>query len=175
MRPSHTYDQRKPPLLGGWTQIDRMRRGRPVVVHGDGSSLWTLTHSRDFAVGFVGLLGNPQTFGDAFHITSDEALSWDQIFETLAAAAGVAHPQLVHIPSEVIARADRAWGDALLGDQTHSLVFDNSKLRRLVPDFNPTTPFHAGAREIVAWFDADPSRQQVDQKLDDTIEKLLAG
>ena len=152
-----------------------MRRGRPVLVHGDGSSLWTLTHSRDFAVGFVGLLGNPQTFGDAFHITSDEALPWDQIFETLAAAAGVAHPQLVHIPSEVIARADRAWGDALLGDQTHSLVFDNSKLRRLVPDFNPTTAFHAGAREIVAWFDADPSRQQVDQKLNATIEKLLGS
>ena len=175
MRPSHTYDQRTPPLVGGWTQIDRMRRGRPVLVHGDGSSLWTLTHSRDFAVGFVGLLGNPQTFGDAFHITSDEALPWDQIFETLAAAAGVAHPQLVHIPSEVIARADRAWGDALLGDQTHSLVFDNSKLRRLVPDFNPTTAFHAGAREIVAWFDADPSRQQVDQKLNATIEKLLGS
>lgn len=175
VRPSHTYDQRKPPLVGGWTQIDRMRRGLPVVVHGDGASLWTLTHSRDFAVGFVGLLGNPQTFGDAFHITSDEALPWDQIFEILAAAAGVAHPQLVHVPSEVIARADRDWGDALLGDQTHSLVFDNSKLRRLVPDFRPSTPFHVGAREIIAWFDADPSRQQVDQKLNDTIEKLLVG
>jgi nucleoside-diphosphate-sugar epimerase len=175
VRPSHTYDQRTPPLIGGWTQIDRMRRGQPVVVHGDGTSLWTLTHSRDFAVGFVGLLGNQQTFGDAFHITSDEALPWDQIFEVIAAAAGVAHLQLVHIPSDVIARADRDWGDALLGDQAHCLVFDNSKVKRLVPDFSPRTPFHVGAREIIAWFDADPSRQQVDDQFNDTIEKLLAG
>ena len=175
VRPSHTYDQRKPPLIGGWTQIDRMRRGLPVVVHGDGTSLWTLTHSRDFAVGFVGLLGNPHSLGEAFHITSDEALPWNQIFEILAAAAGVAHPELVHIPSEVIARADRDWGDALLGDQAHCLVFDNSKLRRLVPDFSPRTPFHTGAREIVAWFDADPSRRQIDDQLNKTIDGLIAG
>ena len=175
VRPSHTYDQRTPPLVGGWTQIDRMRSGQPVLVHGDGTSLWTLTHSRDFAVGFVGLLGNPQTFGDAFHITSDEAIPWDQIFEVIAAAADVAQLRLVHIPSEVIARADRRWGDALLGDQAHCLVFDNSKVRRLVPDFGPRTPFHVGAHEIIAWFDADPSRQQVDVQLNDTIEKLLAG
>ena len=175
VRPSHTYDQRTPPLIGGWTQVDRMRRGQPVLVHGDGTALWTLTHSRDFAVGFVGLLGNQQTFGDAFHITSDEALPWDQIFEVIAAAAGVRDLQLVHIPSDVIARADRNWGDALLGDQAHCLVFDNSKLRRLVPDFSPRTPFHVGAREIIGWFDADPSRQQVDVQLNDTIEKLLAA
>ncbi len=175
VRPSHTYDQRTPPLTGGWTQIDRMRRGQPVLVHGDGTSLWTLTHSRDFAVGFVGLLGNQQAFGDAFHITSDEAIPWDQIFEVIAAAAGVEQLRLVHIPSEVIARADRNWGDALLGDQAHCLVFDNSKVRRLVPDFGPRTPFHVGAREIIAWFDEDPSRQQVDVRLNDTIERLLAG
>ena len=175
VRPSHTYDQRKPPLIGGWTQIDRMRRGLPVVVHGDGTSLWTLTHSRDFAVGFVGLLGNPHSLGEAFHITSDEALPWNQIVEILAAAAGVAHPELVHIPSEVIARADRDWGDALLGDQAHCLVFDNSKLKRLVPDFSPRTPFHTGAREIVAWFDADPSRRQIDDQLNKTIDGLIAG
>jgi nucleoside-diphosphate-sugar epimerase len=152
-----------------------MRRGRPVVVHGDGTSLWTLTHSRDFAVGFVGLLGNPRTFGEAFHVTSDEVLSWNQIFEVIAAAAGAAHPEFVHIPSEVIARVDRGWGDALLGDQAHSLVFDNAKVKRLVPDFRPSTPFHVGAREIIAWFDADPSRQQVDHEFNTTIENLLTG
>ncbi len=174
VRPSHTYDQRTPPLIGGWTQVDRLRRGQPAVVHGDGTSLWTLTNSRDFAPGLVGLLGNPRTLGEAFHITSDEALPWDQIFEIIASAAGVAHPQLVHIPSEVIAQADREWGDALLGDMAHSMVFDNSKVKGLVPDFRPQTPFHVGAREIVAWFDADPSRQQVDAQFNDTIEQLLA-
>jgi len=173
VRPSHTYDQRTPPVYGGWTQIDRMRRGKPVVVHGDGTSLWTLTHSADFAVGFLGLLGDPRTFGHAFHITSDEVFSWNQIYEILAAAAGVGAPKLVHVPSETIAATDRDWGDALLGDMAHSLVFDNTKIKRLVPDFITRTSFPTAAGEIIAWFDADPTRQRVDTGLNALIESLL--
>jgi nucleoside-diphosphate-sugar epimerase len=174
VRPSHTYDQRTPPVYGGWTQVDRMREGRPVVVHGDGTSLWTLTHSNDFAVGFIGLLGDPRTLGHAFHITSDQVFSWNQIYEILAAAAGAAAPKLVHVPSETIALADKDWGDALLGDMAHSLVFDNNKLKQLVPDFATRTSFPTAAREIVAWFDADPARQRVDGRLTAVIDSLLA-
>jgi nucleoside-diphosphate-sugar epimerase len=175
VRPSHTYDQRTPPVYGGWTQIDRMRRGKPVVVHGDGTSLWTLTHSTDFAVGFVGLLGDPRTLGHAFHITSDEVFSWNQIYATLATAAGVDAPQLVHVPSATIAAADHDWGDALLGDMAHSHVYDNTKIKRLVPDFLTRASFPTAAREIIAWFDADPARQRVDERLDAVIDGLLGS
>ncbi len=173
VRPSHTYDERTPPVYGGWTQIERMRQGKPVVVHGDGTSLWTLTHSSDFAVGLIGLLGDPRTFGQAFHITSDEVFSWNQINEILAAAAGAPSPQLVHIPSETIAEVDRDWGDALLGDMAHSLVFDNTKLKRLVPGFATRTTFPVAAREIVEWFDADPDRRRVDESFEAVVERLL--
>ena len=158
VRPSHTYDRTLLPFDGGYTVVARMRAGKPVVVHGDGASLWTLTHHRDFAVGFLGLVGNPHAVGEAFHITSDEWLSWNQIFELVARAAGV-EPRLVHVPSEVIAAYDPVWGASLLGDKTHSMIFDNSKLRRLVPEFQPRIPFWQGAREIMAWYDADPARQ----------------
>jgi nucleoside-diphosphate-sugar epimerase len=173
VRPSHTYDQRTPPVYGGWTQIDRMRRGKPVVVHGDGTSLWTLTHSSDFAVGFLGLLGDRRTHGHAFHITSDDVFSWNQIYAILAAAAGAPKPEIVHLPSATIAQADRDWGDALLGDMAHSLVFDNTKIRQLVPGFITRTSFPNAAREIAEWFDADPARQRVDARLDGVIDGLL--
>src|SRR5437868_4342833 len=120
VRPSHTYDPALLPLHGGWTVLDRMRRGLPVLVHGDGTSLWTLTHHRDFANGFVGLLGHASAIGDTFHITSDEALSWNQIHELLAGALRV-KPTLVHVPSEVIAAFDPRWGESLLGDKAHSM------------------------------------------------------
>jgi nucleoside-diphosphate-sugar epimerase len=174
VRPSHTYDRTLCPLHGGYTMVGRMREGRKVIVHGDGSSLWTLTHNRDFAAGFVGLLGNSRAVGDAFHITSDEALTWDQIYLLLAHAAGV-EPELVHVPSELIAAYDSRWGDGLLGDKTHSMIFDNTKIRRLVPDFVAPTPFAQGAREIVAWFDADPANRAVDEALDATIDRILAA
>jgi nucleoside-diphosphate-sugar epimerase len=173
VRPSHTYDKTLIPLDGGWTSIARMRAGKEVVVHGDGSSLWTLTHHVDFARGFVPLLGHPATFGDVFHITSDEWLTWDAIVYDLAAAAGVAEPHIVHVPSDAIAAADPVWGAGLLGDKTHSLVFDNSKLRRVVPDFAATIPFHVGAREIIRWYDEDPARQTVDGRLDQLMDDLV--
>ena len=172
VRPSHTYDRTMVPFDGGWTAVERMRQGRPVVVHGDGTSLWTLTHHRDFARAFVPLLAHPRTLGEAFHITSDDVLTWDAIAHALAAAAGV-EPRLVHVPSEAIAAADPDWGAGLLGDKAHSMVFDNTKVRRLVGDLGPFVPFEHGAREIVTWYDADPSRRRVNERLDAVMDRLV--
>ena len=174
VRPSHTYDQTLLPMDGGYTVVDRMRRGQPVIVHGDGTSLWTLTHHQDFAAAFTGLLGNPQAVGDTFHITSDEWLSWNQIFETVARAAGV-QAELVHVPSEVIASFDADWGAGLLGDKAHSMVFDNTKIKRAVPGFEAKISFARGAREIMAWYDADPARQVVDPQLDALMDRIIAA
>jgi nucleoside-diphosphate-sugar epimerase len=172
VRPSHTYDRTLVPLDGGWTSMARMRQGREVIVHGDGTSLWTLTPHLDFAAAFVPLLGHPRTIGDVFHITSDDVLTWNQIVETLAAAAGAPPPRIVHVPSDAIAAADPDWGAGLLGDKAHSMVFDNSKVRSVVPGWVARIPFEQGAREIVAWYDEDPARQQVDTRLDATMDKL---
>lgn len=173
VRPSHTYDQTLLPMRGRYTVVNRMRQGKKVVVHGDGTSLWTLTHHRDFAKGFVGLLGHPAAIGDAFHITSDEILSWNQIFQQVAAAAGT-EAQLVHIPSETIAQHDADWGSSLLGDKAHSMIFDNSKIKRFVPDFVATIPFWQGAQEIIAWYDANPARQAIDPTFDQFLDDLIA-
>jgi nucleoside-diphosphate-sugar epimerase len=173
VRPSHTYDRTLLPCHGGYTVVHRMRQGKPVVVHGDGTSLWTLTHHEDFARALVPLLGNPRAIGDTFHITSDEWLSWDQIHLMLANAAG-ATAALVHLPSAIIAKHDREWGDSLLGDKTHSMIFDNSKVKRLVPGWQARIPFARVVEEIMAYYDADPSRQVVDQAFDATMDKLVA-
>ena len=172
VRPSHTYDRTTVPFDGGWTVLGRMRQGKEIVVHGDGTSLWTLTHHTDFAKGFVPLLGHPRAVGDVFHITSDDVLTWNQIAEALADAAGV-EARIVHVPSDAIAAADPEWGAGLLGDKAHSMIFDNAKLRGLVPDYVATIPFHQGAREIVAWHDEDPSRQQTNAHLDAVMDQLV--
>ena len=172
VRPSHTYDHTLLPFDGGWTVVDRMKRGVPVVVPGDGTSLWTLTHSTDFAHAFVGLLGHPAAIGDSFHITSDEWLPWNEIYLTVADAAGV-DPELVHVPSDAVAAADPTWGAALLGDKAHSVIFDNAKVKRLVPDYVARVPFVRGAREILDWFEADPARQEVDAAMDATMDDLV--
>ncbi len=172
VRPSHTYDRTLLPFHGGYTSVARMRAGQPVVVHGDGTSLWTMTHHRDFAVGFLGLLGNRQAIGETYHITSDESLSWNQIYTLVAQAAG-AEPELVHVPSELIVRYDREWGASMLGDKAHSMVFDNRKIRSLVPEFNPRIPFSQGAREIMAWYDEDPARQVVDEHNNAVQDQLV--
>ena len=172
VRPSHTYDKTLVPFDGGWTVLGRMRQGKGIVVHGDGTSLWTLTHHEDFARGFVPLLGHPRTVGEAFHITSDDVLTWDQIAQTMAAAAGV-QARIVHVPSDAIAAADAEWGAGLLGDKAHSMVFDNTKLRSVVPGFVATMAFEQGAREILAWHDEDPARQQIDAHLDAVMDTLI--
>jgi nucleoside-diphosphate-sugar epimerase len=172
VRPSHTYSAPYVPIDGGWTAIDRMLRGEPVIVHGDGTSLWTLTHASDFAKGFVGLMGNAHAIGESFHITSDEWLTWNQIHEILAAAAGV-KATLVHVPSDLIAAYDPIWGESLLGDKTHSFILDNSKVKRLVPDFICTMPFSRGAEEIIAWHMADPARRKVDEAFNALCDRIL--
>ena len=172
VRPSHTYDKTLLPMDGGYTVVNRMRQGKKVIVHGDGSSLWTLTHHRDFAKAFVGLLGNSHALGETFHITSDELLTWNQIFALVARAAG-AEANIVHIPSDFIARFDAEWGASLLGDKTHSMIFDNSKIKRAVPDFVAAIPFSQGVREIMAWYDEDPSRQTVNADLDRLMDDII--
>ena len=174
VRPSHTYDPTLIPLEGGWTVIDRMRRGRPTVVHGDGTSFWTLTHSRDFAKGFVPLLGDPRVLGDAVHITTDEHLTWDAVAQGLATAAGTT-ADIVHVGSERLGRALPDWADGIVGDKAHSLIFDNTKIKTLVPDFVATTTWAQGAREIVDWYDAHPDHQVVDEALDAKLDEVAAA
>jgi nucleoside-diphosphate-sugar epimerase len=173
VRPSHTYDPTMVPFDGGWTVIDRMRRGKEVVVPGDGTSLWTITHHTDFARGFVPLLGRHDAIGEAFHITSDEALTWNDIYETMGRAAGV-EPRLVHVPSDAVAALDAEWGAALLGDKANSMIFDNSKIRRIAPGFSAAVPFWRGAEEIIAWHDAHPEARVVESELDALMDVLVA-
>jgi nucleoside-diphosphate-sugar epimerase len=177
VRPSLTYDLNFPIAIGGWTSytlIDRMKTGRPVIVHGDGSSLWVVTHADDFARGFLGLLGNLQTLGHAFHITSDEVLTWNQIYTTIADAAGV-QPKLVHIASDFIAQHAPDLGAGLLGDKAWSVIFDNSKIKSFVPGFQAVIPFREGARRTLAWYAADPSRQRIEPAVNDEMDRLLAA
>ena len=174
VRPSHTYDRTKIAMVGGWTDIHRMRSGLPVMVHGDGTSLWTLTHSQDFAKAFVGLLGRPQAVGESYTITSDEYLPWNQIYQLFARAAGVPEPELVHVCSETIAAHSAELGANLLGDRSHSVVFDNTKIKSLVPGYHATIPFADGARQIVQWFDANPRLQTVDQDYMALSDRLTA-
>jgi nucleoside-diphosphate-sugar epimerase len=173
VRPSHTYDDTALPTLGGWTDIARMRAGKPVVVHGDGTTQWTLTHSDDFAVGFIGLLGRPEATGNAYTITGDSAPTWDQVYTWLGRAAG-AEPTLVHVASETIAKELPDKGPGLVGDKAHSMVFDTTKLRRLVPEFATTIPYAEGARRVLAWYDSHPEAQQVDEELDAAFDRLVA-
>lgn len=173
VRPSHTYDGGSIPLEGGWTTLERMRRGAPVVIHGDGTSLWTLTHSRDFARAFAGLLGNPHALGAPVHITGDEVLTWDAIARLLGDALGV-EPDLVHVASETIARVAPDLGPGLLGDKAHSVVFDNTRVKSLVPGWTATIPFAGGAREIVEWHLADERRRRVESDLDAVFDELVA-
>ena len=174
IRPSHTYDEQGLPTLGHWTDIARMRAGRPVIVHGDGTSLWTITHADDFAVAFTGLLGNPAAIGEAFTITGTHAPTWNQIYGWLADAAGVASPDLVHVASDTIAAFEPELGPTLIGDKAHSMVFDVSKVQQLVPEFRTTITFDEGARRILAYHDAHPEAQQIDEGRDALFDRIEA-
>ena len=180
VRPSLTYGDLVVPLvLNSWQQsytaVARLRAGKPVVVPGDGLSLWTITHNSDFAKGLVGLLGHAGAIGHAFHITSDEALTWNQIFEQTAEAAGAPAPKLVHIASDFITACYPETTGTLLGDKSHSAVFDNTKVKRLVPDFVATTRFRDGIRQTLRWFDADPARRGIDAAVDQRYDRLIAS
>jgi nucleoside-diphosphate-sugar epimerase len=179
VRPSLTYgDTQIPLVLGSWqrpyTAVARMRQGKPIVIPGDGTSLWTITHNSDFAKGLVGLLGHQQAAGHAFHITSDEVLTWNQIAEAVASAAGV-EARIVHIASDFLAACLPELTGTLLGDKAVSAVFDNSKIKRFVPEFCATTPFARGIRRTLEWFEADPARQQIDAAADARWDRLIAA
>ncbi|MDQ8194276.1 SDR family oxidoreductase [Coraliomargarita sp. SDUM461004] len=176
VRPSLTYDTVIPTAIGGWndyTIIQRMRQRRPVVVHGDGSSLWTMTHATDFAKGFVGLLCNQQAIGEAFHITSDELLTWNQIYDAVGIAAGTGPVEKVHIPSSFIAKVVPTKKGSLLGDKAVSTIFDNSKIKRIVPDYQATTPFQRGIQRTLAWFEAKPKRMQTNQACHQLLDSII--
>jgi len=179
VRPSHTYGDTQFVLaVNNWeipyTAVDRMRRGKKSIVPGDGSSLWVLTHNSDFAQGLVGLLGRSQAIGHAFHITSDEVLTWDQIYTITAHAAGV-EPQLVHIASDFLAACVPDYVGSLIGDKSASVVFDNSKIKRFVPGYCARVPYSEGVRRTIAWFDADPERQIVDEQANAKWDKIIAA
>ena len=175
VRPSLTYSTVFPIAVGGWgcyTFVDRIKRGKKIIAHGDGSSLWTVTHSEDFAKGFIGLLGHIQSIGHAFHITSDEILTWDQIYRTIADAAGV-EAKIVHIPSDFINRMDTNIGANLFGDKAWSAIFDNSKLKSFVPEFKATIPFAVGVRKTLAWFNEDESRKVIVPEVNETMDRII--
>ncbi len=180
VRPSLTYGDTVVPLvLNSWPQpytaIARLRAGKPLVIPGDGLSLWTITHNSDFAKGLVGLIGHAGALGHAFHITSDEALTWNQIFHTTAEAAGGPPPRLVHIASDFIAACYPETIGTLLGDKSHSAVFDNTKIKRFVPDFVATTRFRDGITRTLRWLDGDPRRQTIDPAVDARYDRLIAA
>lgn len=177
VRPSHTYGDTQIALaINSWaksyTVVDRMRRGKKVIVPGDGSSLWVITHNSDFAKGMVGLLGHARAIGRAFHITSDEAMTWDQWYRVTAEAAG-ANAEIVHIPSDFLSACVPEMRGGLLGDKAASVVFDNSKIKWFVPDYRATTPYVEGIRRTLAWFDADPARRQIDDEANARWDKLI--
>jgi nucleoside-diphosphate-sugar epimerase len=178
VRPSLTYGLSQIPLVLGswqhpWTMIDRMRRGLPVIVPGDGTSLWTVTWNGDFAKGLVGLLGRELAVGHAFHITSDEVLTWDAIYTEAAHAAGV-EPRIVHMASDWLAARHPPFEGTLLGDKAHSAVFDNSKIKRFVPDFTCAVPWADGVRRSLAWFEEDPARRTIDEAHNAVLDGLVA-
>jgi len=179
VRPSLTFgDTQIPLVINSWqlpyTAIARMRQGKPLIVPGDGTSLWTITHNSDFAKGLVGLLGHQQAIGHAFHITSDEVLTWDQIYAAAAAAAGV-EAKIIHIASDFIVACLPDMTGSLVGDKSGSAVFDNSKIKRFVPDFCATTPFARGIAQTQAWFEADPARQRIDIEADQQWDRLISA
>lgn len=179
VRPSLTFDQTWIPLVINssqkpYTIVDRMLRGQQVIVPGDGSSLWVITHSSDFAKGFVGLLGHAEAIGQAFHITTDEVMAWDQFYRIVATAAGV-EPRLVHIPSDFIIACLPDQRGRLLGDKAVSVVFDNSKIKRFVPGYCATTTFAQGILQSLAWFAADPARKQIESAANAAWDKLITA
>jgi nucleoside-diphosphate-sugar epimerase len=175
VRPSQTYDQNFPVAIGGgafYTLADRLKKGRPIIVHGDGASLWVVTHADDFGRGFLGLVGNSNAIGNAFHIASDEVLTWEQIYQTIAEGLGV-EAKVVHIPSDFIARVEPELAGTLLGDKMWSAVFDNSKIKSFVPGFKAVIPFRDGIRRTLGWFETDERRQRVDEAAQEKIEHIL--
>ena len=178
IRPSHTYDDRSVPLgvhgeKGSWQVIKRMLDGKPVIVHGDGTSLWTMTYNVDFAKGFIGLMGNPHAIGEAFQITTDETLTWNQIYQAIADALGVEYKPY-YVPSDYLAAvSDYDYTGSLLGDKANSVVFDNSKLKKAVPEFVCTYRFDQGVRKVIENCLANPELQVEDPEFDAFCDRVI--
>jgi nucleoside-diphosphate-sugar epimerase len=172
VRPSHTYDETTVPIVGGYTAVSRMLSGKPVVIHGDGTSVWTLTYHRDFAKGLIGLLDNSRAMDEIFHITSDELLTWNQIYHLVAEAFGT-KVNAVHVPSEHIAKYDNELGSGILGDKAQSMIFDNSKIKSVVPDFQCDIKFKTGVKEIALWHSTNKPLLKIDKKLDEVFDKIV--
>lgn len=174
VRPSHTYDDANPPLPGGWAAVDRIARGEEIPVHGDGTSLWTLTHAEDFAQGLVGLLGNPRALGETFNITGSDVYTWDQIYTIVAQALGV-EARLVHVASEMypLVAPEWFWSGEMVGDIGHSAVFDTSKIRAFVPGFAPHLTFHRAVQRMVAWREEHPETSRGDAATDEVLTRVV--
>ncbi|NOU72901.1 NAD-dependent epimerase/dehydratase family protein [Paenibacillus sp. LMG 31458] len=178
VRPSHTYSERSIPLgvhgsKGTWQVAKRMLENKPVIIHGDGTSLWTMTHNSDFAKGFIGLMGNIHAIGESVHITSDETVTWNQIYEVIADVLGV-KLKAVHVSSEFLAACSKEdYRGGLLGDKANSVVFDNSKLKRLVPEFVASTRFDQGIRQTIAYILTHPEHQTEDKEFDSWCDKVI--
>ena len=183
VRPSHTYDERSVPVAvhgnnGSWQVIRRIMEGKPVIIPGDGSSLWTLTFNTDFARGFVGLMGNRHAIGEAFQITGDETLTWDQVYQTVADALGKPL-KAYHVAADFLAETGKKYGydsaGELLGDKSVSVVFDNRKLKRAVPNMKTTVPFHAGVQKALRYIAEHPECQREDPDFDAYCDKVIAA
>lgn len=180
IRPSHTYDERSIPLgvhgsKGSWQVAKRMLEGKKVIIHGDGTSLWTMTHNSDFAKGFIGLMGNPHAIGQAFHITSDESLTWNQIYSSIARALGVElHPY--YVPSAFLASVSNYdFTGSLIGDKANTVIFDNSKLKQAVPDFHATKRFDQGIEETINHVLHHPELQREDPEFDRWCDNVITA
>ena len=175
VRPSLTYDTVIPIAIGGfmeYTTADRILKGKEIIIHGDGTSLWTVTHSDDFARGFIGLLGLTQTIGHAFHITSDEILSWNTIYRILAESLGQ-EAKIVHIASDFICKIEPSFTGTLLADKAESVIFDNTKIKTFVPSFKATIPFAIGIKRTLKWLDENPDRKFINPESTEKIERVL--
>lgn len=178
VRPSHTYDERSIPLgvhgkNGSYQVIKRMLEGKPVIVHGDGTSLWTMTHNSDFAKGFIGLMGNVHAIGESFQITSDEVLTWNQVYQSIADALGVEFKPCYVASSFLASVSDYDFTGSLIGDKANSVVFDCSKLKRVVPNYCATTRFDQGVRKAIANVLETPSLQRLDPEFDAWCDKVV--
>jgi len=179
IRPSHTYDDRYLPVAvhgkkGGWQVVDRILKGKPVLVHGDGSSLWTLTHSEDFAKGFCGIMGNPEAVGETFQITSDESLTWNQIYDRIGLALG--YPVIkYHVTTDYLSACDPEYIGTLSGDKANTIVFDNAKIKRFVPGFSTSILFGEGARRCVKYLMDNPRAQVADPDFDAFCDRVIGA
>lgn len=175
VRPSHTYATRFPFPVGNggeYTIVDRIRRGLPIISPGDGTSLWTVTHSDDFAKGFTGLFALTKAIGNAYHITSDEVLTWDMIFQEVGKAVGM-EPEIIHAPSDVIVKEDPSAVAGLIGDKQWSLIFDNSKIKNAVPGYVATIPFSIGIRRTISWFEEKSERMIINTATNAVIDGVI--